>query len=312
MGEQGSQNIMFRLSVRFFWVQLFLICAVSSIAQNRPTTAPDSVKATDSSAVRDSVSAGLDSAAIRDFLYHQQILKKHPYFNYAEKATGKGYGQKKKEEGKELYFYLLTGILLVFALFRTAFEKYFNDLMTLFFKRSLKQRQLKQQVSQNSLPSLLFNILYILVAGFYIALLVKDFGSSAIPFWQLLIYCVGFVTAVYLLKFMGLKLAGWMFQMGSLTDAYIFIVFLVNKIIGIALLPVIVIAALSNIELKTVVFAISWLILGGLFIYRFVQAFSILRKEKRVSGFHFLLYLTAFEILPILVIYKAMTRFLNL
>lgn len=200
----------------------------------------------------------------------------------------------------------------MFAVFRTAFTKYFSDLMTLFFRRSLKQRQLKQQVSQNSLPSLLFNILYVIAAGFYIALLVSELLQVADSFWKIFAYCLAAVAGTYVVKFLVLKLMGWMFRLQTLIDSYIFIVFLINKIIGIVLLPVVVMVALGNVELRTMVLTLSWIGIGGLYIYRYVQAFGLLRKEKSISLFHFILYLLAFEILPILVIYKASISYLQI
>lgn len=263
-----------------------------------------SIPATDSAAVK------ADSTILKDFLLTQSILQKHPYYNFSTAPQPISYTIKKKVPGKELYFYMLAGLLLVFAGFRTTFDKYFNDLMTIFFKRSLKQRQLKQQVSQHSLPSLLFNILYILSASFYLALLVKEFSRPGYLFWQIFGYSAALISVVYLIKYALLKLTGWMFQLRSTVDSYIFIVFLVNKMIGIFLLPVIVLVALGNIHLKTAALTLSWVLLSGLFIYRFVQAFGLLRKQKNISVFHFVLYLLAFEVLPLLVIYKAISHLL--
>ena len=272
----------------------------------------DSTTLLDTAMVNDTKVTPSYTASVKDFLLTQQILHQHPYFNYAAKAMPMPYQLIKKPAGRELYFYIIAGILLVFAVFRTAFDKYFSDLMALFFKRSLKQRQLKQQVTQNSLPSLLFNILYTVVAGFYIALLIADFGATALPFWQLLIYAITFIAIIYIIKYLLLKLAGWMFQLSSITDDYIFIIFFINKMIGIALLPVIVVVPLGGIELKSIMLTLSWLLLAGLLLYRFISAFGLLRKERNFSSIHFILYLLGFEIIPVLVIYKALAVFLNL
>ena len=73
---------------------------------------------------------------------------------------------------------------------------------------------------------------------------------------------MGFVAVTYFVKFLILKLAGWTFNLKNLTDSYIFIVFLVNKIIGIVLLPVVVMIALGNIELRTAILTLSWIALA--------------------------------------------------
>ncbi len=53
--------------------------------------------------------------------------------------------------------------------------------------------------------------------------------------WLLLFYCCLILTAIYIGKFILLKMIGWMFNIRSAADTYIFIVFLVNKMMGIYL-----------------------------------------------------------------------------
>lgn len=240
------------------------------------------------------------------------ILKKHPYFNFHERAIPPSYTQKIEVSGKENYFYLIGILLLFFAVSRSVFDKYFNDLLTIFFRRSQRQRQLLQQSVQNTLPSLIFNILFILTAGVYLSFLIQSFeNGSGFSFWLLLLYCIAGVAVIYLSKYLFLRLAGWVFGMSKTTDAYIFLIFLVNKIVTLFLLPVIVIIALGTLELKTVALTVSWVVLAGFFVYRFFTAFRFANKELASNPFHFTLYVLSFEILPVLLIYKSISIFLN-
>ncbi|ANH79886.1 hypothetical protein A8C56_01845 [Niabella ginsenosidivorans] len=250
---------------------------------------------------------------IRNYQLTWKILSGHPYFAMAAPPVITPYSKKAERPGKELYFYTLAGILLLFAGFKTAFSKYFDDLTTLFFKRTLKQRQLQQQLSQNTLPSFLFNILFTLVAGFYLTLLTQQFTFRKLdhPLWQIFCAAVILVACVYLAKFFLLKLCGWLFNIQNLTDAYIFLIFLVNKIITLFLLPVIVIAALGGTGIKTIIWTLSWLVIAALFLYRFFVTLQMVQKNNRVSLFHFLLYFVAFELLPVFVIYRFILLFLT-
>jgi hypothetical protein len=252
--------------------------------------------------------------AVNHFSSEQQILQalqNRPYFNYTVGAKTVFNIKEKNTQGKEFYFYVLAGLLLLFAGLKTVLNKYFDDLIDLFFRRSPKQRQLKQQVSQNALPSLFFNIFYVLVAGFYLSLLVQGLGKMSSSFWQLSVYCMAAISITYIGKYLVLKFTGWIFQLQSLTDSYIFIVFFVNKIIGVVLLPIVIAIALGNIGLKTAVIMLSWIVLLLLLIYRCVQTFRLLREGKSISIFHFILYLLAFEILPVPIIYKAISQYLQ-
>lgn len=247
-----------------------------------------------------------------DFALTQKILLHHPYFDFHHKAIYPPYTKKINPPGKEKYFYTIAVLLLIFALLKTGFEKYFSDMLHLFFRRSLKQRQLKQQLIQNSLPSLLFNLYFIITAGLYAALIIETFLTpTTFCFWELLAGCCFIIGAVYVAKYFVLKFIGWTFRIKKLTDNYIFLIFLVNKILILVLLPLTIIIALSNKELVTIAWTLSWLIVLALLAYRYLSAIHLVKKEKNISFFHFLLYASAFEILPTIMLYKGILSILK-
>lgn len=265
-------------------------------------------------AIADSLKKEAQYAA-QDQLFHRtrQILAGHPYYAFSKAPVITPYSKRIEQPGEEIYFYTLAGIMLLFAGFKTAFSKYFDDLTTLFFRRTLKQRQLQQQLSQNTLPSFLFNILFVFVAGYYLALMATQLTVNTLPypFWQLFAFAVAVVSVAYLAKFFLLKLFGWLFKLQHLTDAYIFLIFLVSKILVLFLLPVIVITSLGGTGIKTIIWTLSWLIIGALFLYRFTVALQMVQKSNKVSLFHFFIYFIAFELLPAFVIYKFILHFLT-
>lgn len=277
-----------------------------------PLSPADSIKIKE--ALADSLKKEQQYAELlRNFNLTQGILSHHPYFTFVREPVISPYVKRKKKPGKEVYFYTLAGLMLLFAGFRTTFSKYFDDLTTLFFRRTLKQNQLQQQLSQNTLPSFLFNILFVLIAGFYLALMVEQLGlgGQAYPFWQLFSFAAILVAAAYLAKFFLLKLCGWLFNLKNFTDAYIFLIFLINKILIMFLLPVIVITALGGTEIKTIIWTLSWMIIGALYLYRFVVAVQMVQKSNKISLFHFSIYFIALELLPTFVIYKLILLFLS-
>ncbi|MBZ4188390.1 DUF4271 domain-containing protein [Niabella beijingensis] len=287
-------------------------------AVKKDTTSAPPLSAADSArrslAIADSIREERRLAALeQNFNLTRQILEQHPYYAFGKPPVISPYSKREKSSGEEIYFYTLAGIMLLFAGFKTAFAKYFENLTTLFFRRTLKQRQLEQQLSQNTLPSLLFNILFVLVAGYYLSLMAEQLSSRELPypFWQLFAFAVLLVAIVYIAKFFLLKLFGWLFRIQHLTDAYIFLIFLVSKILVLFLLPVIVITALGGTGVKTIIWTLSWIVIAALFLYRFVIALQMAQKSNKISLFHFFVYLVAFELLPAFVIYKFILHFLT-
>jgi hypothetical protein len=92
--------------------------------------------------------------------------------------------------------------------------------------------------------------------------------------------------------------------MRSAAAAYIFIVFIINKVIGIFLLPVNILLAFIDEPFFSTVLVLSWVGIGVLFLYRFILGYSAIRNEVRFNLFHFFLYLCAFEAAPLLLIYR--------
>lgn len=281
---------------------IFMAATVSGFGQK------DSIKSTVATKI-DTVSGKLDTTKVlsiqeQDFLLTQKILKGHPYYKIASKPQTVPYIQRTPPAGKEIYFYIVISLFLFLAVLRVLFEKYFSDLMQLFFKTTIKQRQIKQQLIQTPLPSLLFNLLFVLIAAFYLALSINEFSTVNIQFGWLFIYLVALIALIYLAKYLVLSFMGWLLQLKSLTSAYTFIVFTINKIIAIVLLPLCLAIALGNLQVKTVAIVLSWILVGMLLFYRFYNGFNIARKQASTSLFHFILYVLAFEILPVMTLYK--------
>jgi len=241
----------------------------------------------------------------------QRALLRHPYYNFYGKGV-KITEQLKKESRDESMFYFLCALLLYFGFIRIAFIKYIDNLNTLFFRVTMRHQQIRDQVLQSPLPSLFLNILFIISAGLFLSF-VADYINivPGMNRWLLLFYCCLLLSAIYLGKFILLKMIGWMFNIRTATDTYIFIVFLVNKMVGIYLLPVLLLMAFAKPPFLTVLITLTYFLIVILFIYRFIIAYRPVRNEIKLSRFHFFIYLCAFEIAPLLLIYKVLLIFVE-
>jgi len=106
--------------------------------------------------------------------------------------------------------------------------------------------------------------------------------------------------------------SGWIFNAKEAAGTYAFLVFLVNKIIGIVLLPVVLIIAFSADEpYINVVITVSLIIVGLLLLYRYIASVGTMRKDLKVNAIHFFLYLCTVEIMPLLLIYKLLFNYIG-
>jgi hypothetical protein len=243
--------------------------------------------------------------SVRNFLFHN--LVRLNLFGKSEFLIEK----EKQTIQNEWLFYYIIGLFLLFGLLKLAYSRYFNNLFRVFFKTSLKINQIREQLVQSGLQSLLFNILFAISSGTYIYLLIRHFQISfqvapvLIP-----IISAAIIGTLYVGKYLFLKVSGWLFNISSASDTYAFIAFLINKLVGIILLPFILIIAFAKQPVSTIAITLSLAIICGLFLYRFLRAYNTVQTNLNVSRFHFFIYFLAFEIAPLLVIYKILIGYI--
>ena len=207
-----------------------------------------------------------------------------------------------------------TVILLFFllAIIRFSFSKYFHDLFTAFLNPTLSQRQLKDQLSQTPLPSLLLNIFFTISTGTFIFLILKHshYFEVSNPVFLIPIFIL-LIALVYLGKYVFLQLSTWLFGFEELLNNYIFTLFMINKVIGILLLPFILLIAFAPSDWAVTSINCSLILISFLLIYRYIRAYGLVRHHISFSKFHFFLYLCGFEIAPVLLLGKLVLIWLN-
>jgi Domain of unknown function (DUF4271) len=241
----------------------------------------------------------------------KELLGTQKYFNFLGRPIHVS-SELYEPESYEGMFYFMIGLLFYFAIVKLFFAKYLANLLTLFFRASMRQQQLREQVLQSPFPSLLLNILFVFSGALYGAFLMRfyHYGSPQ-SLWFHFQFLGGFLILLYLLKYLILKVVGWIFNLNRAVDIYLFVVFMTNKIIGIFLLPFLILITFSGQVLTEIGITLSIIMVSLFYIYRFVGSYSTLHKEIKISGLYFILYLCAFEIAPLLLIYKVLVTYLE-
>ncbi len=233
-----------------------------------------------------------------------QVLQQN-FLLHVEKKPIAVLEQERKPESKDLLFYIIAAIMLFLGILRASFTRYFSNLVRVFLNTSLRQSQLTDQLLQSKLPSLFFNLFFGLISGMYIFLLLNYFGKTAYRDWNILLFCILAILMIYLVKNAVLHFTGWLTGFRQEAGTYIFIVFLINKIIALILVPIVILMAFSSPRVVQITIIISYFLIGVMLLLRFLRSYSLLQQKMKVSSFHFILYITGIELLPILLIYKA-------
>lgn len=301
----------FRLPI-FFIALVFLLVGRNCTAQQNDSRIikPDSLQIMiDSLPIKDSIKPITFRNSIHT-INIDSFLKKNKFLNGTATPVSLAAKQKNKP-GKEFLFYLLAIVILSLAIFKFIYTKYFNNIFRLFFNSSLRQNQLADLLLQAKLPSLIFNIFFIIITGLYAWLLLEYYHQlKESNNYILIALSILFVGIIYSGKFLTLKLIGWISGMQAAADQYIFVIFLINKIMGILLIPFVVLLAFSPSHWVSSIMITSYCVIGILFLLRYLRSYGLLQYQVKITGIHFLLYIIGIEILPLLLIYKLVIRIL--
>lgn len=208
-------------------------------------------------------------------------------------------------EDRDWIFYLFCTFLLFLALINISFRKYLQDLFRVMLNTSLRQKQIKEQLAQAPLPSLLLNIYFFMSSGVFLYFLLTqlkiDIGYGVIGSMLL---CTAIPASIYLGKYLILNTIFWIFDKTEAAENYLFIVFLINKVAGIFLLPFSILlayASSNSINVIQTLVVIGLILLIG---HRLLRGFDALKTFLNLNLFHYLLFVTAFELIPLMLIYK--------
>lgn len=242
----------------------------------------------------------------------QSLAKTNRYLNTTGKPAHYDINHLRPDQQQDWLIYLVGGTLLLLGIIRTSYLKYFSDLFRAFMNPTLSQRQLKDQLSQSPFPNFLMNAFFVISLGLYLYLLMYrlNYPTDAIA-WILIPGLMLLVGVIYLLKYIVLRFCGWLFGNEELIDAYVFILYLINKILGIMLAPFLVILAFCKPEIAQTSLYISIFFIVLLVGYRYIRSYSLVRQHLSFSKLHFFLYLCAFEVVPVLIITKVLLIWLT-
>ena len=222
----------------------------------------------------------------------------------ALKNTNQFPGIKKQIISKDFVFYFILSLFLFLGILNAVFKNYFNTMIRVFFKTSLRQSQLTDQLMQAKLPSLCLNIFSVLVVGFYIFTLLNYKKIIGINQLDVLFFSCLAVFLVYIGKYFILQISGWISGFRQEAVSYTFLIFLVNKLLAIVLLPATCVLIFSNSNIGIITYNLSFIAIGVFYLLRCFRTYGIFQNKLSLGKFHFFLYILAVEFIPVLLLFK--------
>lgn len=242
-------------------------------------------------------------------LYGQRVggyVEAHPYFPWLATPVLL-MADEHKPAGTDWLFYTLLACLAYLGLLRRGFPKYFSDLWVAFFELAIRQGQIREQMSRQAIPAQLMNLMFLINTSLFLFLSTPALqipgllgAGPQLAAWMLTL------AAIYGLKYWSIQCMGWLAGKPVEAHSYMFIVMMVNKVLGMLLIPVNIFLAYRAPNHRDVILIFSIGLLGILILYRFIRCFEFVRREFRADFIPYLLFFASFEVMPMLVIGKVL------
>ncbi len=236
------------------------------------------------------------------------VLRAHPMLEAGRYVTRE---HRRIFTDKTFDFYLILGLLIMLGVMRFANPRYFQNLFKAFRSPGYGAQQMKEKMGGWMLYNLFMNFFFALSAGVYVYYVFKFYMPQ-----RYAIYSPSLLISVLIISFVGLygakyavlRFSGWAFNVRVIIGHYMYNVFLINKIIAIAVLPFTILLAFAQPELGHPAIIVSLFLVALLFTNRYIRSWQVLGSFFQYSKFHFFTYLCASEILPMAVLAKLLIR----
>jgi hypothetical protein len=213
-----------------------------------------------------------------------------------------------KKDDDDWKFWLSLFLLVLLAVIRYGYSKDFSDQMSAFRHWGVNQQALRELGTGVPFGVVLLNFFSALVFSFYAYSLIDRFGWVHIePGWLLMLVTFFLVVALLLVRYLALKSAEVISSHGKELRLYTYYELELNRIAGLFLLPLILLIQFAQEPISAYAWYASYALLAAFFFMRVLKEFSLGFVYFGHRLIHFLLYICALEIAPLLILIRLLS-----
>lgn len=197
---------------------------------------------------------------------------------------------------------LLVGLICVILLLalKSYYKKFTSRIVNTLVNFQLADKMLREKNIIVRRAFFIMNLNYVMVSGLFILLLTIYFGfriTASYPLDYLLINAV--IIGILISRLVLYYVAGYLFDRLPSVIEHIHMVYLVNKNLGLVLLPISFFAIYTSLKFSELLLFIGIGIVAIATVYKLIRGFQIIYRSG-VLLFYAILYLCTLEVLPLL------------
>ncbi len=200
-------------------------------------------------------------------------------------------------------FFVLFFLAALITLVKTQYDREFKEVFYVFKNNSITQQLYREATATGvRIPYILLNINFIVIISLWLFLVLKQ--SSFLESFDDLIILTSLTAIITLIVFVRnllLNIFSWLFFSGKQIGLFNFTELQILRCTGLILYPFTLFICYTPEPLNRIIFILSIIILFSFFLFRYLRGFEISREFFIKNIFHFLIYICALEIVPLLI-----------
>ena len=210
---------------------------------------------------------------------------------------------KQKEEASGFVFWTILLMMIFLALEITLFKSLINKVYRAFTNDNILKLLHREQRDIIAIPYLLLYIFFFINFGIFLFLAFYNFGFVPKKL-SILLYCIGGVGLLFLLKHILLKIVEIIFPVQKEIKQYSFSLVIFSSILGFTLVPFNIVVAFASSGIAEIALYGGLLTIFGITLFCILRGLFLASKYLSFHKFHFFMYLCTVEIAPVLVVVK--------
>jgi len=202
-------------------------------------------------------------------------------------------------------FGVILTMLILLTLLVTLLRPVIGKVYKAFINDNLLNQLHREQGAVVLIPYRLLYFMFLFNAGVFLYLILKYLKVELFEsYWWMLLACMAIVSGIFILKHFAIAFLGWVFPIEKEMRVYSFTIVVFNIMTGILLVPFNIAISYGSAEIiNGAVYGAVGLLLV-IYLFRSLRALFVGGRFIAVHKFHFLLYLCAVEVAPVLVLIK--------
>ena len=197
-------------------------------------------------------------------------------------------------------------LFLILGWVRREYPKRYGRLIKSFVSSQSMFQVMREELVYSHRASISLTFVFVICMSMFLTLISIYFGYSwafAQEKYHVFLIWIGIIIAIYALRWMASGLTAWVLQDNVYIRTHLFLISIINKVLGLILLPICLFAAYLSVDVGKKLIVIGIVIWALIMIYRLLKE-VILAREYKIPYLYFILYLCAFEISPMIIAVK--------